>query len=285
MKYVKYLLLATLVVFGLKSVEAIGYVGGDKIITEESYKRDEIDNINIDVNNANVEITKSEGDEIQVISEITKYQSSKFKYSIGVNNQSKTLDISVFTLDNFIEEINSYGKIIIRVPNTKVIKTSDINIDSGLLEYNVNSDKLNVTTNSCKTQLSGMITELNINQNVGSLNINKLSSDKINASLDKGNLTIQSVFSKEMEISGDSLVKLDIYRSFSNNLNLVGEYSYVKFNDIDDANVEVVNTTIKKTNLDFSEGKYKHTSEGKEKGSMKVNANNIVIAEFYIKGV
>ena len=285
MKYVKYLLLATLVVFGIKSIEAISYVGGNKIITEESYKSDEIDNINIDVNNANIEIIKSEGDEIQVISEITKYQSSKFKYSIGVNNNNKTLDVSVFTLDNFIEEINSYGKITIRIPDNKEIKTSNINIESGILEYSVNSEKLNVTTNSCKTKLSGMIDELNIKQGVGTLNIDELSSEKINASLDKGVLSVESVYSKDMEISGSRLVKLDIYRSFSNNLNLVGEYTYVKFNDIDDANVEVVNATIKKTNLKFSEGKYQHISEGDEKGSMTVNANNIVIAEFYIKGV
>lgn len=285
MKYIKYILLAVLVVFVIKSVEAFTPMGNNQVVEEYTYNAEDIEKIDVDVKNANVTIVKSESDEIQVVTELTDYQLSKFKYSVGIDNRDKTLDVSVYTYNNFVEEINSYGNVIIRVPKDKNIKTSNVNIKAGQLEYNVNTDILNVTGDSLKNKVSGVFGEVNIKQDVGVFSGIEISATKMQLEVAKGAINLKSAFSQDMQLAGKNYTTLDVYRSFFNKLELKGGFRNVKFYEIDDANVEIENAKINKTNLELVDGKYIYKSEGKEKGMMKMNANNVVIDEFYIQGV
>lgn len=285
MKYIKYILIGIFVIFVIKGLDNV--VSGSQVpptnveLKEQVVNQAKVKSLAIDVKNANINLNYADIDQINVVSKLTQQQHHDFHYNVTSNATNGQLAINQYNENNRYDQLTSYGNIDIYVPKSFKFSGITIKMDNGTINVNVESENLNVKANSLKTQLLGRIDKINIDQQVGQINLKQLNAVAIDIIANQSNVDCTSLTSDNMKVKNAQQINAQFDNVSIKELSLDGQYKDAKFVNMVNQNYSIEAKSIKHSSLEYSDNKYVHATEHKAK--MMICAPNVTISLFQIK--
>lgn len=286
MKYVKYGLLGILFVFLLKGIGMIAdiqeFTPGSMVVEERGFKTDNIENLNIHLAKANVSITYANIEDISIVSSLTPLQKKMFTYNYIANSENHTLEISqYFNRVSSLDEISSYGKINIYIPKNFDFSGINIVLEEGSLNTNVNATNFTYQVDSSKTKIEGKFDQLNVEQKVGMIDLNRLNAKTLTFSCECVQLALNSVTSETIDITNQKAGVLNVKQAYAQTLNIKGKYKAVNFADMAPMNYQLAADMVNNSDLTLSGDTFTYQMD--DKSTMLINAPGVKVDQFRIK--
>lgn len=276
MKNAKYLLVCIFIIFGLKSLAPILNLQASNhpIVEQKSVATSDVEDINIDVGNARINIYYSEQNDISVITKLTDYQNHSFHYAVTNNKEDHQLLISQYRENQYINEINTYGEINIIVPNQFELNNLTINCNNGKINSNINAKQLNFIGNSVITNITGNYDIVDFSQIDGHTIFAQANINIFNINQQKGEIELSSLTSEQISISQTLKVELTCNNIYAKDFQATGKFDKIKFENMNDIKYDITSNKVQKTNID---------EISNNEISMKIDVGTNDIQAFYVK--
>lgn len=216
----------------------------DEVVTNSvSYEVEGIETISVNVDQADVNITAAEVDQIQVestYSENTEDQEHYFSYVEG----------NTLYIDNYIAQdrgvFDTDAKINIYVPIESNVEEINVDIDYGSISTSdIEMTTFNIYTNEADVNVSDCsINNLRIETNFANVTIQNTISEVIDIVGEKANILLDHVNSKAININSELKMVVDFVYCVTNEFNITGNDIELLMTLYDNMNYNIASNTL-----------------------------------------
>lgn len=219
-------------------------INQEEVITDSvSYDVEGIEKISINVDQADVNITAAEVDQIQVeatYSKDTEEQEHYFSY----------IEDNTLYIDNYIVKdtgiLNTDAKINVYVPIESNVSEINVDIDYGSISASdIEMTTFNIFTNEADVNVSDCtINNLRIETNFANVAVKNTISEQIDIVGEKANIILDHVNSKVININSEIKMVVDFVYCVTNEFNITGNEIELLMTLYDNINYNITSNTI-----------------------------------------
>lgn len=269
-------ILVIIIVFG------VTFDLNEKTTTEYNTDISTIDTININLDNAIIEIKATAEPEATI--EVVQNKYEKNDHSIYFKNDGSILEISQYNNDKKKSIFKGFSsdKITIYIPKTKILDTLNYDVIDGKLNiFGPSIDNINISAKDIVINSSdGHFKDMNVNASIGNVYLNKDVGDQVYLNIQKGGI----------EIANSRFTKVDIM-SLNNSKVLLDSVISNAIN-VDDSNNDIILKLNKDKNYNIStlkeiiDDRFSKINGGyKYQGSAEEETNNMNFSNNNIKSI